>query len=151
MEYLIVRGIPQRTAHEIVGKLVAKADSRGVTLSQLTDAELQSTHPDLGPWVLRRPGSAQRHQGLSVVRLDRPGRSHVPTGTMEEATLPARPIASKTGGFPWSSCAMTSTTTLDLAHRLLSTIATESRLTNTIAWPRLACSVSSRGSSYSKG
>ncbi len=51
MEQLIGRGIPQRTAHELVGKLVAKADSRGVTLAGLSDEELQSIHADLGPWV----------------------------------------------------------------------------------------------------
>jgi argininosuccinate lyase len=51
MERLIARGIPQRTAHELVGKLVAKAESREARLVDLTDDELHAVHPDLGPWV----------------------------------------------------------------------------------------------------
>jgi argininosuccinate lyase len=51
MEQLIGRGIPQRTAHELVGKLVARAESRGVTLAELTEDELRAVHPELGPWV----------------------------------------------------------------------------------------------------
>ncbi|MCC7087242.1 MAG: argininosuccinate lyase [Pirellulales bacterium] len=39
MEELIRRGIPQRTAHEVVGKLVRKALDRGVRLADLTEAE----------------------------------------------------------------------------------------------------------------
>ncbi len=42
MEALIRRGIAQRTAHEIVGKLVRKALDRGVRLADLETAELQA-------------------------------------------------------------------------------------------------------------
>ncbi len=35
MEYLIRRGMPQRTAHGLVGKLVRKALDRGVPLAEL--------------------------------------------------------------------------------------------------------------------
>lgn len=42
MEYLIVRGVPMRTAHETVGKLVAMCESKGCRLSDLPLAELQS-------------------------------------------------------------------------------------------------------------
>jgi argininosuccinate lyase len=41
MEYLIGRGVPQRTAHGIVGKLVRKAIERGARLADLSLAEFQ--------------------------------------------------------------------------------------------------------------
>jgi len=47
MEHLIGRGIPQRTAHGLVGKLVRKALDRGVRLSDLSPDELREVHPDL--------------------------------------------------------------------------------------------------------
>ena len=42
MEYLIKRGVPMRTGHEVVGKLVAHCEAGGRTLSDLTLVELQS-------------------------------------------------------------------------------------------------------------
>jgi argininosuccinate lyase len=47
MEELIRRGTPQRTAHEIVGKLVRKAMDREVRLLDLTLAELKQVDPTL--------------------------------------------------------------------------------------------------------
>lgn len=47
MEELIRRGTPQRTAHEIVGKLVRKAMDRGVRLLDLTVDELKSVDSTL--------------------------------------------------------------------------------------------------------
>jgi argininosuccinate lyase len=47
MEEMIRRGIPQRTAHELVGKLVRLALDRGVRLSDLSPGELQAIHPAL--------------------------------------------------------------------------------------------------------
>jgi argininosuccinate lyase len=52
MEYLIQRKVPQRTAHEVVGRLVALCERRGVSqLSELTDSDLVEGHPELGPEV----------------------------------------------------------------------------------------------------
>ena len=49
MEYLIVKGVPQRFAHEVIGRLVADCERRGLRgLSDLTDSELTSFHPLLG-------------------------------------------------------------------------------------------------------
>jgi argininosuccinate lyase len=42
MEYLIVRGVPMRTAHETVGRLVALCESRNCRLADLSLAEMQS-------------------------------------------------------------------------------------------------------------
>jgi argininosuccinate lyase len=47
MEELIRRGLPQRTAHEIVGRLVRKALDRGVRLSDLAASEFEEAHPAL--------------------------------------------------------------------------------------------------------
>jgi argininosuccinate lyase len=52
MEFLIQRDIPQRTAHEVIGRLVASCEQRGLkSLSDLSDAELSAAHPKLGPEV----------------------------------------------------------------------------------------------------
>jgi len=47
MEYLIGLGIPQRTAHGIIGNLVAVAMKAGVPLSELPLAEFQAAHKSL--------------------------------------------------------------------------------------------------------
>jgi argininosuccinate lyase len=59
MEHLIGRGLPQRTAHELVGKLVRKALVRGVPLSKLSLAELQEADPKLDEGVFHVLGAAQ--------------------------------------------------------------------------------------------
>jgi argininosuccinate lyase len=47
MEHLISRGIPQRTAHGLIGQLVAKARKRDVPLAELTLADFQEADPSL--------------------------------------------------------------------------------------------------------
>ena len=47
MEYLIQKGIAQRTAHHLVGSLVNEAMQRGVSLAELPLETLQAAHPDL--------------------------------------------------------------------------------------------------------
>jgi argininosuccinate lyase len=47
MEHLIGQGVPQRTAHGVVGKLVRKALDRNVRLSDLSIEEFREVHPDL--------------------------------------------------------------------------------------------------------
>ena len=47
MEHLILRGVPQRTAHSLVGQLVRKALDRGVRLADLDLADFQAAHPGL--------------------------------------------------------------------------------------------------------
>ncbi|MBP85909.1 MAG: argininosuccinate lyase [Planctomycetaceae bacterium] len=51
MEYLIRRGIPQRTAHHLVGQLVRTAIDKGVSLAELPLAEFQQAHADLDETV----------------------------------------------------------------------------------------------------
>jgi argininosuccinate lyase len=47
MEHLIQRGIPQRTAHHLVGSLVGTARERGVRLADLSAEDFRRAHPDL--------------------------------------------------------------------------------------------------------
>jgi len=47
MEHLIGRGIPQRTAHHLVGTLVGKAREQNVPLAELPLAEYQEAHAEL--------------------------------------------------------------------------------------------------------
>jgi argininosuccinate lyase len=47
MEHLILRGVPQRTAHETIGRLVAAAMRREIQLAELTLDEFQAVHPAL--------------------------------------------------------------------------------------------------------
>lgn len=47
MEFLISEGIPQRTAHHLVGKLVGIAQSGSVRLADLTDEQLKSADSSL--------------------------------------------------------------------------------------------------------
>jgi argininosuccinate lyase len=48
MEFLIQRDVPQRTAHEVVGRLVGLCERRGLKkLAGLSDTELAEVHPKL--------------------------------------------------------------------------------------------------------
>jgi len=47
MEHLIGRGLPQRTAHGLVGRLVRKAMDRGVRLADLSPDDFREVHPDI--------------------------------------------------------------------------------------------------------
>ena len=47
MEFLIQEGVPQRTAHHLVGSLVRTAHERGCRLGDLPLSEFQAAHPPL--------------------------------------------------------------------------------------------------------
>jgi argininosuccinate lyase len=68
MEQLIKLGMPQRTAHHLVGSLVAAAKKRGVRLVDLTDAEFKSLDPNLKPAELRKSlgvrGAVESYQSI---------------------------------------------------------------------------------------
>ena len=50
MEYLMQRGVPQRSAHEVIGRLVSLCERRGLKrLADLDDSDLAGAHPELGP------------------------------------------------------------------------------------------------------
>jgi argininosuccinate lyase len=56
MEELIRRGVPQRSAHEIVGKLVRKAMDKGVRLADLTAEEFKQIDSALDESVRKALG-----------------------------------------------------------------------------------------------
>lgn len=58
MEYLIKRGVPMRSGHETVGKLVAACEQRGCRLADLTLEEFQAACPDVDPDVYQVLGTA---------------------------------------------------------------------------------------------
>jgi argininosuccinate lyase len=49
MEHLIARGVPMRTAHEVVGKLVRLCEARRCRLADLPAEEMNAVHPGLAP------------------------------------------------------------------------------------------------------
>ncbi len=51
MEYLILQGMPQRSAHHLVGDLVGRAIARKVSLSELPWEEYEAASPQLTPSV----------------------------------------------------------------------------------------------------
>jgi argininosuccinate lyase len=59
MEELIRRDVPQRTAHEIVGKLVRKALDRNCRLADLKLADFQEAHPQLDQCIYEVLGVEQ--------------------------------------------------------------------------------------------
>jgi argininosuccinate lyase len=50
-DYLVKRGLPFREAHDLVGRAVRLAESEGVTLAELTAAQLGSVSEHFGPGV----------------------------------------------------------------------------------------------------
>jgi argininosuccinate lyase len=49
MEFLIQRRVPQRTAHEVIGRLVGLCERRGLKkLADLSDTDLSEAHAELG-------------------------------------------------------------------------------------------------------
>ncbi len=73
-DYLVRKGLPFREAHAVVGTLVALSVSRGVTLRDLTDADVREASPLLG------------HDALEI--LD--ARRSLDARTAEGAPSPAR-------------------------------------------------------------
>jgi argininosuccinate lyase len=60
MEALIARGVPQRTAHEVIGRLVAECDHQGCRrLADLPDDAFSRAHPSLGAEVRQVLGVAK--------------------------------------------------------------------------------------------
>ncbi|MEX0585987.1 MAG: argininosuccinate lyase, partial [Pirellulales bacterium] len=58
MEHLIMKGVPQRTAHEIIGRLVNTAMKRGVALAELPLEEFKNAHASLDDSVYEVLGAS---------------------------------------------------------------------------------------------
>jgi argininosuccinate lyase len=57
-EYITAKGTPFRTAHQIVGKLVAQAEQQDKTLAEIPLAELQTACDKIAPDVAKYLGAA---------------------------------------------------------------------------------------------
>jgi argininosuccinate lyase len=67
MELLIERGVPQRTAHDVIGRLVGTCERRGLKrLADLSDADLADAHPKLDPEVRARLGVANASKSSKI-------------------------------------------------------------------------------------
>jgi argininosuccinate lyase len=64
MEYLIQRGVPMRSGHEIVGKLVAHCEAGGRKLSDLTLVEMHGACDAIGEDVFNVLGAANAAAAL---------------------------------------------------------------------------------------
>ncbi len=73
MEYLISRGIAQRTAHGLVGGLVARAMERGGSLSDLTLSEFQAADPKLDKSVYEVLGVERAVAAMASCGSTNPG------------------------------------------------------------------------------
>lgn len=65
MEYLIRNGVPMRTGHETVGRLVAKCEAAGCRLKDLTLADLQAACSVIGEDVYHVLGTANAMRALT--------------------------------------------------------------------------------------
>ncbi|MFM8288015.1 MAG: argininosuccinate lyase [Planctomycetaceae bacterium] len=65
MEYLIGRGVPMRTGHETVGKLVRLCETRGCRLADLSLSELQTACPAIEAGVAGVLGVANAVRALT--------------------------------------------------------------------------------------
>ena len=89
MEFLIQQDVPQRTAHEVIGRLVASCERRGLKrLADLPDAELREAHPKLGPEVRSILGVENADQGFSVLWLDSAQRGREAVRAVAKAAWP---------------------------------------------------------------
>ena len=57
MEFMISKGVPQRTAHHLVGALVNLAIERNVSLAELSPADFQNAHAALDESVYESLGT----------------------------------------------------------------------------------------------
>jgi argininosuccinate lyase len=74
MEHLISEGVPQRSAHEVIGHLVSLCERQGVQrLSDLTDEDLRQAHPKLGPGVKEILGVANAVKAFRSYGSTAPG------------------------------------------------------------------------------
>jgi argininosuccinate lyase len=67
MEYLIRKGVPMRTGHETVGRLVSECEERGCRLADLTLEQHQAANPLIGADVYDVLGTANAMAVLCTV------------------------------------------------------------------------------------
>jgi len=73
-DVLVEKGMPFRTAHEVVGKLVALCEERGLDLAEVSDEDLAAISPHLTPdirQVMSAEASVARKSGLGGTAPER--------------------------------------------------------------------------------
>jgi argininosuccinate lyase len=73
MEYLIQQGIPQRTAHEVVGNLVRLCEERSCRLSELSQDDFTQVCPGIKPDVKTALGVANTVKAFRSYGSSGPG------------------------------------------------------------------------------
>jgi argininosuccinate lyase len=94
MEYLIARGVPQRTGHEIVGKLVALCESRQCRLADLSADDFTAANPAIGPDVANWLGVANAVAAFRSKGSTAPAEVHKQLAIWRERLDAARPSGS---------------------------------------------------------
>jgi argininosuccinate lyase len=74
MEFLIMRGMPQRQAHHAVGSLVRQAMARRLQLRQLTVADFQSLDPQIDESVYQVLGAENAIRAFQSYGSTAPGQ-----------------------------------------------------------------------------
>lgn len=74
MEHLIRKGIPQRTAHHLVGSLVGMAQRAKIGLADLSDEQLRQVHPDLDGSIRQVLGVAKAVQAYQSYGSGNPNK-----------------------------------------------------------------------------
>ena len=69
-----MKGIPQRTAHHLVGKLVGMAQLERISLAELNDQQLQSVHTELDGSVREVLGAEKAVQAYQSFGSSNPER-----------------------------------------------------------------------------
>ena len=73
-DVLVQKGMPFRTAHEVVGKLVALCEERGLDFAEVSDEDLAAISPQLTPdirQVMSAEASVARKAGIGGTAPDR--------------------------------------------------------------------------------
>jgi argininosuccinate lyase len=73
-DVLVQKGMPFRTAHEVVGKLVALCEERGLDLAEVSDEDLAAISPQLTPdirQVMSAEASVARKAGIGGTAPER--------------------------------------------------------------------------------
>jgi argininosuccinate lyase len=65
MEHLIMKGVPQRTAHEIIGRLVSTAMKQGIALADLPQDAFTSAHESLDASVYEVLGAQRAVEAIT--------------------------------------------------------------------------------------
>lgn len=74
MEYLIKKGLPQRTAHHLVGTLVGLAQRNGLSLTELPEDELKQVHPALDGQIRQVLGAEKAVQAYQSYGSSNPNQ-----------------------------------------------------------------------------